>query len=607
MQLAHDRVDPYPVLNPIHPNQRLDASEINSNKLLRDRDGGLWVGTVERGLIHLHQGRTDVFTRTDGLSGDVVLSLFEDREGNVWVSTTGGLDRFRELPVTTISVKQGLSSDATSAVLAAADGSVWVAAHDGLTSWKNGRPTIFRKSSGLPSSAMESLFQDSGRRIWAFTDHGLAYFADGRFYPSNALREGEVYSITGDKEGNLWLSSHESLLHMLDGRLVEHFSWPELGRHQQAKVAVSDQGGVWLSFWNDGGVLYFKDGRIRSSYTAANGLGAGHVPDLKLDRDGALWAATEDGGLSRIKDGRVMTLTKRNGLPCDTIHWSIEDDDRSLWLWTGCGLVRIARKELDTWIADPTRRIETAVWDAADGVRLRSTSATGYGPPVAKSADGRIWFVTGEGVQIVDPRRLVANGIPPPVHIEQLSANGRSYQLNQGMHLPPNIHYMTINYTALSLTAPEKVHFKFRLDGQDEDWQEKVNDRHAEYTNLGPRRYRFRVIASNNSGVWNETGDTLEFSIDPAFYQTNGFRALSAGVLLALLWFGYRRRLRQLQYEFNVRLEERLGERSYRTRVARYAVAEFSGAGVRVSGGPESLFAASRGRHQDARFRNRER
>ena len=135
-----------------------------------------------------------------------------------------------------------------------------------------------------------------------------------------------------------------------------------------------DQGGVWLGFWHDGGVLYFKDGQVRASYTAADGLGKGHVAGLRLDRDGALWAATEEGGLSRIKDGRIATLTTRNGLPCDTIHWTIEDDDRSFWLYTACGLVRIARTELDAWIADPKRRIETTVWDAADGVRLRSVS-----------------------------------------------------------------------------------------------------------------------------------------------------------------------------------------------------------------------------------------
>ena len=147
----------------------------------------------------------------------------------------------------------------------------------------------------------------------------------------------------GTRQATSGFQEIEGLSHLLDGRLVEHFPWSALGRQQQAKVILSDQGGVWLSFWRDGGVLYFKDGQVRASYTAADGLGKGHVPGLQLDRDGALWAATEEGGLSRIKDGRIATLTTKNGLPCDTIHWTIEDDDRSLWLYTACGLVRIAR------------------------------------------------------------------------------------------------------------------------------------------------------------------------------------------------------------------------------------------------------------------------
>jgi signal transduction histidine kinase/ligand-binding sensor domain-containing protein len=563
-QLSGEKVESYPVRDAMIPNRVLGDRDVNSNRLLRDRDGGLWIGTVERGLIHVHQGRTDVFRRSDGLSGDVVLNLFEDREGDIWVNTTGGLDRFRDLPVVTISVNQGLSSDATSAVMAAQDGSIWVAAHDGLTRWKNGQTTIFRKSSGLPDDAIESLFQDHSGRIWAFTAHGLAYFKDGRFVATDAVREGEVYSIAGDNSGNLWLSEHQGLSHLRDGHLVEHFPWSDLGHRQQAKVVLfdHDQGGVWLSFWGDGGVLYFKDGQVRASYTTANGLGPGGVSDLRIDRDGALWAATEEGGLSRINHGRVATLTTTNGLPCDAIHWSIEDDDHSLWLYTGCGLVRIARSELNAWITDPKNRIESTVWDAADGVRLRSTSATAYGPPVAKATDGKLWFVTGEGVQVVDPSHRTVNKLPPPVRIEQVKADGRPYPLKQGMRLPASIRDVWMDYTALSLVAPEKVHFKYMLEGQDLDWKEVINDRQAQYSNLRPRKYRFRVIACNNSGVWNETGDTLEFSVDPRFYQTAWFVAACAAAFLAMVWGLHRLRLHRLAREFNARIEER-------TRIAR--------------------------------------
>ncbi len=574
MQLVGDNVESYPIRGAMNPNRLLQDRDVDANRLLRDRDGGLWIGTVERGLVHVHHGQTDVFSRADGLSGDVVLSVFEDREGNVWVATTGGLDRFRELPVATISVKQGLSSDAAQSVLAATDGSIWVGAHDGLTRWKNGEATIFRKANGLPDDAPESLFQDDPGRIWVSTRHGLAYFKDGRFLVSNAVPGGEVHFISGDKAGNLWLSGHQRFLHLLDGHLVEQFPWSQLGRSQSASVLLSgrEPGGVWLGFWVDGGVLYFKDGQIRASYTAANGLGEGQVVDLHLDREGTLWAATELGGLSRLKNGRIVTLTTRNGLPCNAIHWAIEDDAGSFWLYATCGLVRIVRTELDAWIADPDRKIETTVWDAADGVRLRSSAASAYGPRVTKSTDGKLWFVTGEGVQVVDPHHLAFNKLPPPVHIEQIVADHKIYWQNlpggavANLRLPPRTRDLQIDYTALSLVAPEKVHFKYKLEGQDSDWREVVNDREVQYSNLAPRHYRFRVKASNNSGVWNEEGTFLDFSVPPAYWQTDWFRALCAISVLALLWAAYQWRLRQVHHQFEMTLDARVDER---TRIAR--------------------------------------
>ena len=566
-QIVGDKVEPYPIRSAKNPNALLPDHDVDSNKLLRDRDGGLWIGTHQRGLIHVHQGRTDVFTKSDGLSGDISCSIFEDREGNVWVATVEGLDRFRELPVTTISTRQGLSSDNINSVLAAKDGGIWVAAHDGLTRWKNGQARIFRKASGLPDDFVQSLFEDYRRRIWVFTARGLAYFNDGRFVAVKGIPSDEVYSITGDKAGNLWLSGNKGLSHLLDGRLVEHFPWSALGRQQQAKVILSDQGGQWLSFWQDGGVLYFRDGQVRATYTPADGLGKGHVPGLELDRDGALWAATEGGGLSRIKDGRITTLTTKNGLPCDSIHWTIEDDDRSLWLYTACGLVRIARSELDAWVADPERRVETTVWDGADGVRLHPISTATFGPPIAKSSDGKLWcLIGGEGFQVVDPHHLVGNQLAPPVYIEHVTADGKSYDASQDLRLPAGSRDVLFNFTALTFVEPDKVRFRVKLEGQDEGWRELVNQRQLHYTNLSPKHYRFRVLACNNDGVWNEEGALLDFTIAPAFYQTNWFRVLCVAVFLALLWAGYQLRVRQLAHQFNMTLEARVSER---TRIAR--------------------------------------
>ncbi len=430
---------------------------------------------------------------------------------------------------------------------------IWVGSGDGLNKWNNGQISTIRKAAEA-DDAPQSLFQDDRGRIWAFTSRGLDYVEGGRFVSVTTAQAAHVHSITGDGAGNLWLSEDTSLLHLREGRVVEEFRWPRIGRQESASVLLSDRehGGLWLGFWRGGGVLYFKDRQVRASYTAAQGLTPNAVSDLQLDHTGALWVATQDG-LNRIKDGRIATLTSRNGLPCNTVHWTMEDDDHSLWAYTACGMVRIAPTELDAWIADPKRTIEATVWDAADGVRLRSTAASFYGPRAAKSPDGKLWFVTGEGVQVIDPRHLPFNKLPPPIRIEQITADHKIHWQNILSEAPSNLRLprltrdLEIDYTALSLVAPEKIRFKYKLEGYDRDWQDAGNRRQAFYTNLAPANYRFRVIASNNSGVWNEIGAALDFSIAPAFYQTNWFRALCAAVALALVWAFYQLRIRQLQ------------------------------------------------------------
>jgi len=242
-----------------------------------------------------------------------------------------------------------------------------------------------------------------------------------------------------------------------------------------------------------------------------------------------------------------------------------EDDGNSVWLYTACGLLRVARPELDAWASQSKQVIQGTIFDNSNGVKTHRYSA-GYGAVVAKAADGRLWFLPGGGVSLIDPRHLGENTVAPPVYIERITGDGQTYDATQGVRLPANVKDLAIDYTALSLVAPEKVQVRVKLEGQDNDWRVPVNPRHAHYTNLGPGTYRFRVIASNNSGVWNKEGAVLEFSIAPAFYQTAWF-AVACGVLfLALLWLVYQFRVRQLAVQFNRTFEARVSER---TRIAR--------------------------------------
>ena len=545
--------------------------------LLRDRDGGLWIGTNAHGLVHSYQGKTSVFAHSDGLSGDRVIALFEDHEGTIWVATSDGLDQFRESTVGALSVREQLSSATATSILAARDGSIWIGTEDGLNRWKQGRITVYRKRThpGMPDDAIQSLFEDERGRIWVSGYRGLAVLEGEKFTLVPSVPPGTTHAIAGDKHGGLWLSlwvtsNDYGLVHLANGKITDQVSWQKIGGGPGSGLVPDQDGGVWTGLIS-GGIAYWRAGQIRNLPLSEDRAGPPRVLELRPDRDGSLWAATENG-LYRITNGRVAALTTANGLPCNAVHWIIEDDLSSYWLYTRCGLVRITRSELDAWVADPKRVVQATTFDVADGVRPVAV-LKGFRPSVTKSSDGKIWFLNGDVISVLDPSRIRINTLPPPVRIEQMVADHKIYWRNStgdavvsNLRLPARIRDLQIDYTALSLVAPEKVHFKYVLEGQDKDWKEVINDRQAQYTNLPPRHYRFRVIASNNSGVWNEQGDLLDFSIAPAFYQTNWFRALCAAVILALLWAAYQLRVRQLHQQFEMTLEARIGER---TRIAR--------------------------------------
>ena len=528
-------------------------SPLTARTLLRDRRGGLWIGTQAHGIVHSYESKTFLFTQADGLTSDLVVALFEDREGTIWVATPKGLDQFRESPVGSLSVNAGMSSATTTSILAARDGSIWIGTADGLNRWKDGRMRIYRTRSdpGLPDDSIQSLFEDERGRIWVSGFRGLAVFEDGRFTAVPSVPAGIVHAIASDNHGGLWLSmwltaDDSGLVHLAGGKIMEQAPWGKIGGGPGTGLAPELDGGVWTGLLS-GGIAHFRAGQIRKLPLVDDGGRSRRLLELGRDRDGSLWAAAENG-LSRIQNGRVATLTTANGLPCNAVHWIIEDDRSSYWLYTRCGLLRIARTEVEAWAADSKRTVRVTIFDAADGIRPVAT-LKGFRPAVTKSSDGRIWFLNGDTVSVIDPALIGINTLPPPVHVEQIAADSKTYYGMHSLRLPPRVRNVVIDYTALSLAAPEKVRFRFQLEGQDPDWREVVNDREVQYSNLRPGNYRFRVTASNNSGVWNEAGDVVDFSIDPAYYQTNWFRALLAATFLALLWAAYQFRVQRLQRE----------------------------------------------------------
>jgi len=555
--------------------------------LLRDRDGALWIGTWQQGLLHVYEGKTTRFTHGDGLSSDAVTALFEDREGSIWIGTTNGIDRFREPVVSTVYATQGLSSQAWS-VLATGDGSLWIGTDDGANRWRQGQMTVYRSPSeprmrrrgesnaapheitdaALPDNKIGSLFEDQRGRVWVTSRKGAAWFENGRFTRvSGSLPVGAANAILADRHDGVWISYPAyGLFHVVKGAVVESARWLWSDANDpRVSVVTSDpvKGGLWIGFKHEG-IAYLTGHQVGTSFADRDGLGAGRVWNLQLDHEGTLWVATE-GGLSRVRDGRVATLTAKNGLPCDAVHGVIEDNVFSLWLYTACGLLRITSAELEAWVSNPKRVVQTTTFSGADGIRAHALLSP-YSPIVTKSQDGKLWFAHLDGVSAINPLDLRTNTVPPPVHIEQITGDEKIYAPRRGLRLGPRVRDLSIDYTALSFVAPEKVRFRFKLEPQDQNWREVVNVRRVEYSNLAPGNYRFRVIASNNSGVWNETGDTLDFSIAPAYYQTNLFRVGCVAAFSLVLLALYRYRLHQIAREFAAQLEGRVEER---TRIAR--------------------------------------
>ena len=469
------------------------------------------------------------------------------------------------------SADEGLYGTEVRSLLAARDGSMWIGMSDALFRWKDGKATSYQKRShpGMVSEEIDSLFEDETGTIWVSAYGGLMAFADGKFTPVPSVPVGGTFAIAGDDHGGLWLSvwpdsGADGLMHLLDGKIIDQAPGSKLGGGPGTGGLLTDpDGGAWVGLFS-GGLAHYHQGQVQNFPLTDRPNGSVRVMDLSRDRDGALWAATANG-LTRISKDNIATLTTVNGLPCNKIHWLMEGDSSSYWLYTQCGLLRVARTELDGWETDPRRSIHVTTFDAADGIRLVPT-LSGMHPQVAKSSDGKIWFVNYDTVSFFDPSRMTRNTLAPPVHVEQITADHRTYDARSGLRLPPLVRDISIDYTALSLIAPEKIRFKYKLEGQDPNWREVVNDREARYSNLAPGTYRFRVLASNNSGVWNDAGAALDFSIAPAYWQTTWFRALCAAALLTLLWMLYWLRTRQLAHEFDMKVEARVEER---TRIAR--------------------------------------
>ena len=540
-----------------------DGTKVTVIALLQDRDGNLWVATSQNGLYRIHADVVDHFSANEGLSSDSVINLYEDQEGIIWVATSDGLDCFSEPRVTTYSAKEGMGADGAVSVIASHDGTVWLANGGSLDSIRGGNVLSVGIKDGLPGHQVTSLLEDREGHLWVGVDDNLFIYENRHFRPvlgPNTRPIGMVVGITEDVDGNIWaecISKTRKLVRIRDFEVQEEFlsSQIPLGH----SLAPDPQGGIWIGAL-DGRFVSFHKGVVAAF--AMNLKGDPAVRQLAVQQDGSVVAAAPDDGLISLHAGIIQQLTRQNGLPCDGVIGFTRDDNKNWWLDTPCGYVELADSDIRRWAVDPKAILQVRFLDALDGAR------TGVPPfnPAAKSPDGRLWFVSNNTVQTIDPMRLARESNVRPVYVESLTADRKQYTAQNSLTLPALTRDIKIDYTSPSLSLPKKVNFRYRLDGNDSNWQDAGTRRQAFYTNLRPGQYRFTVITSNEDGLWNTQGATLQFSVAPAWFQTIWFRTLSVVAFFLLLGGLYQMRLRQVRHQFNVSLEARVNER---TRIAR--------------------------------------
>ncbi len=494
----------------------------------------LWIGTKD-GLARYMGGRFESYGVQDGLSNRQVLSIAEDREGDLWVGTAYGLNRFRDDKFFSLGTRNGLASGLVDSVLQARDGSIWIGTDGGGASrWTADAITNITRKDGLPGNTVNTLMEDRDGTIWMGLEvGGLATWKNGRvkrFLPGNKQLSGTgIYCLMRDREGTLWAGSASGLFRITNGRVRLIGRKDGLSGNEVNCLLQNRSGGIWVGT-DTGGLDLYKDGSFEV-FTTRQGLVNDSVTALYQEPEGTLWIGTM-GGLSRFRDGRFANITHRQGLFSDTVFIVIPDKSGRFWMSCNKGVFSVPKDQLDA-VADGTAdRVSCEAYGRSDGMGSSECNG-GMQPSGCRTRGGWLCVATMRGLAVLNPAAIHLNTTPPPVVIEQLQVDGRAVPLSPRVRLSPGRHRIEFRFTALSLVAPEKELFRYRLRGFDPDWVSTSTRRDAVYTGLPPGEYTFRVIACNNDGVWNDRGASFTFVQLPRFYQTWWFLALVA--LLALV------------------------------------------------------------------------
>jgi len=554
-----------------------DDTEViaGSQGILFDRDGALWITTLGDGLRRVRNpellkgkikgfsAAVGSFTVKDGLSDNGALSILQDREGNIWVGTVNGLDRFSK----TALIPATYPFSTMNAVLAPGNsGDVWVNMVS-IAPYLAGRTKPGHMYCALPESA----YRDSAGAIWWLCTDAIYRYDAGKYtavplppsFPKPYLNPAIV--ATEDGSGALWMAIRGGWFCRKDGGWQTLETPSEIAQLYPRTAFTDWMGDVWIGYGGvhvPGAIIVLDHGKIQRAFTGGDSPVGGVT---EIDGSGHhLWVVGEHG-LAFFDGTRFRGIIPSDADSMGSVKGVVEASDGSLWLVENLRILQIPASEVQHVLRNPFWRVQYRTFDFYDGLPGTFGGTTIYRKEI-QGTDGRLWFASSGGIVWVDPAHVLTNRLPPPVVIRFLKVNGKQYASLAKLTLPPRTSNLQIDYTALSLVVPEKVRFRYMLKGVDKEWQDAGTRREAFYTRLGPGEYHFNVIACNNDGIWNDQGARLDFRIAPAWFQTSWFDALCVCAFLLLLWVLYQLRLRQLRQQFHVVVETRVDER---TRIAR--------------------------------------
>ncbi len=530
--------------------------------VLADAQGNVWLSR-RSGLFRLQGDHFEaVLSPEQNNRLGAVLTVGTDRDGSLWLGLeAAGLARVRATQFTTLTVDDGLPENSTRSVLQDRRGGIWIGTVNRIVHLSEGRGATYSEVQGVPIGNVTAVGEDRDGVIWVGAAGELLKIRDGQISKDpNWSRVIEIKSIYRDPQDRMWIGTQGAGLFRFDASGVTNFHRADGLPSEHIRGLMMDrEGALWIATL-DAGVARLFEGRI-TTYTTKDGLASDRVLGVHQDKEGTIWFSTRNG-LTRRRDGKLFTFRSPDGLYSSFVSTMIDDGLGYYWFSCGQGIFRVPKMDFSEFAEGKRAQIRSEAYGLKDGLRTTSFGA-GIQPNAWQGIDGKIFFSSLHGIVVVDPSHLTTNTRVPPVFIEKVEIDQRPVPVDRRAVSPPGTGEVEIQFTALSFLAPDKVRFKYRLEGYDSTWVDAGTRRFAYYASLPSGNYRFRVLACNEDGFWNETGAEFSFSLSPYFYQ-RGWFYIVCGLLLGLLLFALHRyrlaRLKASEQELKQRVTEAMAK-----------------------------------------------